>query len=293
MKVGFVAILGRPNVGKSTLINALLSKRVSIVTPRAQTTRDDISGILNEKDKQIVFVDTPGLFSGSVGLDKYMNKAAKTAAADVNAILYLIDCSDPDHDSDYPIIASLKGKAPIYLVINKIDLCRLEDVTPLQETLKAKFPEYPQIEAALINNFGIKEIKDAIEPTLNDGEPFYPVGVLTDKDLSYQAREIIREKLLHFLKQEVPHQAAVRIDSLKKEDGGYKIEATVLVEKENHKAIVIGKNGTMIKKISMAARHDMEQNWHQHVTNLHLDVEYAPNWRNDPKILKDLGYAGD
>lgn len=293
MRTGFVAILGRPNVGKSTLLNALLSKKVSIVSRRAQTTRDEISGILNEKDYQIVFVDTPGIFEGEAGLDKYMNRSAREAAKDVNAVLYLIDAGESDCEKDKKIIASLHTLAPIFIVLNKVDLCTLQDVIVLKETLKADFPKAELIEASLLHNFGLKEIKKAVVPLLKEGEPFYPKDTLTDKDHAYQTKEVIRQELLHFLKQEVPHQAAVRIDSLKSVDGAYMIHGTVVVEKENHKGIVIGHNGEMIKKISMSARHELERMWHEHITELRIDVSCEPNWRNDPKKLKDLGYDGE
>jgi GTPase len=293
MKTGFVAILGRPNVGKSTLLNALLSKKISIVSRRAQTTRDEISGILNEKDCQIVFVDTPGIFEGQAGLDKYMNRSARNAAKDVNAILYLIDAGEKDIEKDKRIISSLPTAAPVFIVLNKIDLCTLQEVVCLKEELRNDFPQAKTIEASLLHNFGIKEIKEAVVPFLKEGESFYPKDALTDKDHAYQTKEVIRQELLHFLKQEVPHQAAVRIDDLKSVDGAYKIHGTVVVEKENHKGIVIGHNGEMIKKISMSARHELERMWHEHISELRIDVSCEPNWRNDPKKLKDLGYGGE
>jgi len=293
MKSGFVAILGRPNVGKSTLLNALLSKKVSIVTRRAQTTRDEISGILNEKDYQIVFVDTPGLFEGKEALDKYMGEQARDAAKDVDAILYLIDASVVDLTPDLKIIASLKAKSPLFVVLNKVDLCTLEEVVKRKEELAKALPGVPLIEASLLHNFGLKEIKEAVVPCLKGTTPYYPKGTLTDKDPAYQCKEVIRQELLHFLKQEVPHQCAVKIDSLKNVDKAYKIHATIITEKPNHKAIVIGKGGEMIKKISMAARHELERMWQTHISELRIEVDCIPNWRNDPKVLKDLGYAGE
>jgi GTP-binding protein Era len=293
MKSGFVAILGRPNVGKSTLLNALLSKKVSIVSRRAQTTRDEISGILNEKDYQIVFVDTPGLFEGHEALDKYMGEQARNAAKDVDAILYLIDAAVPDLEPDLKIIASLKANVPLFLVINKIDLITVEQVGPLKEKLAKAFPNAHLIEASLLHNFGLKEIKEAVVPCLKGTQPFYPEGALTDKDKAYQCKEVIRQELLHFLKQEVPHQCAVKVDSLKIVDKAYVIHATIIAEKPNHKAIIIGKGGTMIKKISMSARHELERMWQEHISELRIEADCIPGWRNNPKVLKDLGYAGE
>ena len=293
MKTGFIAILGRPNVGKSTLLNALLSKKVSIVSPRAQTTRDDIQGILNEKDYQMVFVDTPGIYMGQEALDKHMRSAAFSSSKDVEAVLYLIDASEDSFERDIDIIASIKPTCPLFLILNKVDLIRADRAAEVKETLHKAFSDYPIIEASLIENFGIKEIKQAVIPCLHEGEPFYPDDMITDKDHAYQAKEVIRQELLHFLKEEIPHQSAVKIDTLEKERGAYKIEATIAVEKENHKAIVIGKGGQMIKKISMAARHELERMWHEHITHLTIRVEAVPNWRNDPKKLIEFGYGND
>ncbi len=291
MKVGFVAILGRPNAGKSTLLNALLSKKVSVVSPKAQTTRDSILGILNEKGKQIVFVDTPGIFKGEGALDRHMNKTAFDSSKGVEAVLYLLDGERKDLEEDFKIVASLKEKCPIFLVLNKIDLLRPEEAFEKKAQIKERFPSYPLIEASFLKNFGIKEVKEAIEPLLTEGEPFYPEGMITDKDLPFQTKEVIRQKMLHFLSQEVPHQAAVLISSFKKEKGAYFIEATIVTEKMAHQAIVIGKGGAMIKKISMSARHELESMWHEKIALLSIRVEARPGWRNDPKTLVELGYG--
>ncbi|MCR5079654.1 MAG: GTPase Era [Bacilli bacterium] len=291
MKVGFVTILGRPNVGKSTLLNALLSKKVSIVTPRAQTTRDTISGILTEKDLQIVFVDTPGIFEGKERLYKEMKKSAFESSRDVNAILYLFDASSKSFEEDFKILSSLRSEAPRIFVLNKIDLIRLERAKEIKEEIGKAFPDVPLIEASFIENFGIKEVKTAVLPYLEEGDPFYPEDWYTDKDLSYQAKEVIREKLLHFLHQEIPHQSAVFIDSIKEGKNGLEIDAIIYLEKENHKGMVIGKGGEMIKKIRVASLSEMGRMWHRPISSLTLKVEVNPNWRNDPKVLSKLGYG--
>ena len=290
MKIGFVSIMGRPNVGKSTFLNCLLSKKVSIVSPKAQTTRDSVRGILNEKDKQIVFVDTPGIYYGVGKLESHMRRAAFGSSREVDGILYFIDASVPSLEKDLKILSSIGSDAPIVFVLNKIDLIRLERARELETELKANYPDCQIIEASFAENFGIKEVKEAIEPWLSEGEAIYPRDLLTDKDKEYQTKEIIREKMLHFLKQEIPHQSAVKIDSFEKKNGGYEINATIIVDKDAHKGIVIGQGGQMIKKISMAARHELERNWHEHVTVLSLEVKAIPGWKNSPKILAELGY---
>ena len=293
MKVGFIAIMGRPNVGKSTLLNALLSKKVSIVSHKAQTTRDNILGILNEPGIQMVFVDTPGIYMGPEALDRHMREQAFNSAKDAEALLYLVDAGAESLERDINILSSLRTSSKVFIVLNKIDLVKAEQAIAIKKQLGETFPDYPLIEASLIENFGLKEIKQAVLPYLVEGEPFFPEDMITDKDKSYQAKEVIRQELLHFLKQEVPHQSAVKIDSLDFIDGGYKISARIAVEKDSHKAIVIGKGGNMIKKISMAARHELERMWHKHITVLTIDVQAIPNWRNDPKALLEFGYGNE
>ena len=291
MKTGFVAILGRPNVGKSTLLNAMLSKKVSIVTPKAKTTRDAILGILTQKDLQIVFVDTPGIFYGQEKLYGVMKRTAFESSRGVDAVLYLIDASVKSLDDDLKIFGSIKTDAPRFFVLNKIDLIRPERGEELKSALKEAYPDVPLIEASLLENYGIREIKDAIVPLLSEGEMFYPEDVITDKDDAYQAKEVIREKMLHFLREEVPHQSAVVIDSIVNKDDHLKIKGRIIVEKKAHKAIVIGKGGEMIKKISMASRKELERMWHIGISSLTLEVEEIPGWRNDAKKLGDLGYG--
>ncbi|MDY6429888.1 MAG: GTPase Era [Bacilli bacterium] len=290
MKVGFVAILGKPNVGKSTLLNALISKKVSIVSPKAQTTRDSISGIYNDSKRQIVFIDTPGIFSSSVKIDRYMRKVAFESSDDVNAIVYVLDASAKSLDEDFATIDSIKSNAPKIFVLNKIDLVRPAVGKKILEQMKERYPEDDIIEACFIENFGLKELKNLLDQYLEEGNPYYQEGYYTDKDLAFQAKEVIREKLLHFLKQEIPHQSAVLIEKFEEKDGAYVIKAKLIVNRESHKGIVIGKNGEMIKKISMAARHELERMWHTHIASLEIEVEAVPDWRNNSKILNSLGY---
>lgn len=290
MKIGTIAIMGRPNVGKSTFLNCALSKKISIVSPRAQTTRDSICGILTEKDRQYVFVDTPGIYYGDGKLESHMRRAAFGSSRGVDAILYFLDASSDSLDQDLKIVSSIKTDSPLLFVLNKIDLIKVEKAREIEEKVKIAYPNFLVIEASFKENFGIKEVKTALEPYLTEGEPLYPKDYLTDKDREYQAKEVIREKLLHFLFDEIPHQSAVRIDEFTKEGGGYNISATIIVEKKAHKGIVIGQGGQMIKKISMSSRHELERMWHEHVTHLTIEVEAIPGWRNSPKALMDLGY---
>jgi GTPase len=292
MKSGFVSILGRPNVGKSTLVNALLSKKVSIVTPRAQTTRDTIMGVLNEKDLQIVFIDTPGLFEGKIALDKFMNQEARSSIRQVDAVVYLIDASTEDVSVDEDIIRSLRISSPLIIGINKIDLATAPGVEERLKHFKDVFPTATVIQLSALENYGLKELKTEVIKNFKDGPAFFPTDAITDKDHSFEAREVIREELLHFLNDEIPHQSAVLIDSFTEKDNSAKIKATIFVEKESHVAIVIGKGGQMIKKISMSARRELERMWHEHVT-LETIVKFEPNWRSKPGKLREFGYSAD
>ncbi len=291
MKSGFVAILGRPNVGKSTFLNAVLSKKVSIVSPKAQTTRDATLGILNEQDLQIVFVDTPGIHSGDKKLDSHMRRSAYSSSRDVDCILYILDASEKEMEPDLKILSGLNSDAPRIYVLNKIDLVRPEVGLAKKEAI-LNFDENAHIiEASLKENFGIKEIKEAILPLLSGDMPFYPTDMLTDKDKTFQAKEIIREKMLHFLRDEIPHSSAVKIDKFTRGEGGLVIKATLILDKPTHKPIVIGKGGSMIKKISMASRQELERMWHEKIVALELYVDVIPGWRDSPKALLDIGYG--
>ncbi len=291
MRSGFVAILGRPNVGKSTFLNAVLSKKVSIVSPKAQTTRDATLGILNEQDLQIVFVDTPGIHAGDKKLDSHMRRSAYSSSRDVDAILYLLDASEKDMAPDLKILASLSSEAPRIYVLNKIDLVHPEVGLAKKEALLAFDEKATIIEASLKENFGIKEIKEAILPLLSGDMPFYPTDMLTYKDRAFQAKETIREKMLHFLRDEIPHSSAVKIDKFTRGDKGLVLKATLILDKPTHKPIVIGKGGAMIKKISMAARQELERMWHERIASLELTVDVVPGWRDSPKALLDIGYG--
>ena len=291
MKAGFVAILGKPNVGKSTLLNALLSKKVSIVSPKAQTTRDAIMGIYEEKGIQIVFVDTPGIYFGQRKLDSHMRRSAFSSSRDVDAILYLFDAKDPEFDENFKIIDSISSEAKRIYVLNKIDLVHPDQGKALLEKISSHYPDALIIEASFKENFGIKEVKDAVIPLLSSDVPFYPSDVLTDKGMDYQAKEVIREKMLHFLRDEIPHSSAVKVTKLARTKDGLELKATLILDKENHKGIVIGKGGEMIKKISMASRQELERMWHEHFASLVLKVEVIPGWRDSPKTLNDIGYG--
>ena len=289
MKTGFVAIIGRPNVGKSTIINALLERKLSIVTEKAQTTRNAIRGIYDDGDYQIVFIDTPGIHKAHHSLGKIMNQDALNSAKDVDAVILVVDASKKVNEGDVFIQESISKKIPTYIAINKIDLIRL----PEAEAIKAKYHEmYPDakiIELSAIENFGIDTLLKEIKSILPEGPRYYPKDQVTDKDAAFFVSEVIREKLLKLLKEEVPHNLAVRVDDIKHKKEAAYIKATIIVDRDSHKGIVIGKEGRRIKAIGIKARTDLEEYFGKRIF-LELFVSVKEDWINNNRILKELGY---
>ena len=289
MKSGFVSIVGRPNVGKSTILNALLERKISIVTDKAQTTRNAIKGIYDDGEYQIIFIDTPGIHKAHHSLGKIMNRDAFDSAKDVDAIVLVVDASRKIDEGDMFINESLSKNIPTFVIINKIDLVR---ITQAQE-IKAKYQElYPKakiIEMSAIENFGLDTLLDEIKAVIKEGPRYFDEDVVTDKDSSFFISEVIREKLLKLLKEEVPHNLAVRVDEIKHKTESVKIRATIIVDKDSHKGIVIGKDGKRIKAIGTKARIDLEEYFQKRIF-LELFVSVKEDWLNNPRILKELGY---
>ena len=220
-----------------------------------------------------------------------MKKTAFESSRDVNAIIYMVDASAKTLDEDIKIYNSINSDAPRIVVLNKIDLIKAEEAKEKKEIISENMKSALLIEASIKENFGLKEIKDGLYSYLEEGEPFYPTNIITDKDKAYQAKEIIRGKLLHFLRQEIPHQCAVVISSFKENDDKIEISAKIVTEKENQKGIIIGKGGNMIKSIKTAAKKEMETSWHKNVASLKIEVEADPGWRDSIKKLIEYGYG--
>ncbi len=293
MKSGFVAILGRPNVGKSTFLNAILSHKVSIVSPKPQTTRDNIIGVLTEKDYQMVFIDTPGLFEGEAALDKFMNKEARSSLGDADICLFMISADNfEEDDPSFKTLKALKLNCPFLILVNKIDLATAPKMEALLSELHEEFPNKEIIQMSALTNFGLKDVKEAVAKYLPEGPMYYEEGTLTDKGVAFDVKETVRYEMLHFLSDEVPHQAAVTIDSLNEKAKEMYIEATIWVEKKSQIGIVVGKGGEMIKKISMTARRDLEKRLHKHI-DLRIEVRQAADWRQKSDRLKAFGYSKD
>ena len=290
MKSGFVAILGRPNVGKSTLLNAIINRKVSIVTDKSQTTRNNIKGIYNSPESQIIFLDTPGIHKPHQKLGQEMNNMAYSAAHDVDVSLLVVDASLPFGNGDDYLLEHLDIKnTPLILVFNKIDQARLDKVEKLKAIYKEKLPKATFIDTVALEKFNIEELIKTIENLLPEGPIYYPVEEYTDKDEVFQIKEIIREKVLKTLRDEVPHAIAVYMNDIDWESNPMNIKATIIVEKESQKGIVIGAKGKMIKLIGSKARKDIEILLHKHVF-LELFVKVSQDWRDDEKELKNFGY---
>lgn len=290
MKSGFVAILGRPNVGKSTIINSIVNHRVSIVTDKSQTTRNNIIGIYNAEDVQIVFLDTPGIHKPMQQLDQEMNNMAYSAAHDVDAAILVVDASKPFGTGDQFIIDHLDIKnAPLIIVFNKIDLARLNETEVLKKTYRDIFPKALFIDTVAKEKFNIDELIKEVVNLLPEGPAYYPTEIITDKDEIFQIKEIIREKILKQLRDEVPHSIAIYMDHIEWESKPIQIMASIIVDKESQKGIVIGAGGKRIKEIGSRARIDIERLLGKHVY-LELQVKVDKDWRNEPKALKTYGY---
>ena len=290
MKSGFVAILGRPNVGKSTIINNIVNHKVSIVTDKSQTTRNNIIGIYNGDNTQIVFLDTPGIHKPKQQLGQEMNNMAYSAAHDVDVAILVVDASKPFGTGDQYIVEHLDiHNVPLIIVFNKIDLARLDKAEALKKTYLGLFPKASIVETVAKERFNIDALINKVVELLPEGPAYYPTEVVTDKDEIFQIKEIIREKILKILKEEVPHSIAIYMDNIEWEANPIQILASIIVEKDSQKGIVIGAGGKRIKEIGSRARIDIEKLLGKHVY-LELQVKVDEDWRNEPTALKTYGY---
>ena len=289
-KSGFVNIIGNPNVGKSTLMNALVGERLSIITSKAQTTRHRIMGIVNGNDFQIVYSDTPGILKPNYKLQESMMKFVKGAVSDADVILYVTDTVEQPSDRNSEILEKIAlSGIPVLLIINKIDLTTQEKLEELVAFWQQRLPEATIIPASAREGFNIGGIFDRILSLIPEGEPFYPKDTLTDKTLRFFASEIIREKILLTYDKEIPYCCEIEIDSYKEEPAIDRISATIYVARDSQKGIVIGHKGEKLKKVGQAARQDLEKFLDKKVF-LQLFVKVNDDWRNSDRQLRRFGY---
>lgn len=288
---GFVAIIGRPNVGKSTFMNRILGEKIAIMSPKAQTTRNKINGIYTTDDVQIVFVDTPGIHKPKNQLDDYMDTAALSTLNQVDAVLFMVAADEEMGPGDQYIINQLKPvKSPVYLLINKIDLVHPDDLLPRikQYQMARDFTGVFPISATMGNN--VDELLATLTQALPEGPQYYPADQLTDHPEYFVVGELIREKILELTRDEVPHSVAVEVERMKdRVNGKLQIEAYIIIERDSQKGIIIGRGGAMLKQIGIRARRDIEALLGEPV-NLKLWVRVQKNWRDNNQYLRSLGY---
>ena len=270
------------------MINAILETKLSIVTNKSQTTRNNIKGIYTKDDIQIVFLDTPGIHEPHKKLNQSLNLMAYSSLKDADGVVLVVDAKEKEVSEEYSL-ANLKINVPLFIVINKIDLIRLDEALALKEKYQRLYPNAKLIETVATKNFNTKELVDEIIKILPESEFYYPSEDLTDRDMRFIASEIIREKILILLKEEVPHSLAVIVEGYKEKKNGVEIDATIIVEKTSQRAIVLGKEGKMIKRIGSSSRAEIEKMVGEHVY-LNLFVKVENDWRNNDRLLKMYGY---
>jgi len=290
---GFIAILGKPNVGKSTLVNAILGQKIAAVSPRPQTTRRRQLGILTQPEAQLIFVDTPGVHAPKHKLGQFFNQEAEEALEGVDVVLFLVDASLEPDDEDRQAAGLLQGlrrKPQVILGLNKIDKLPAQALDLVKSDYQGLVPDATALAFSATSRQGLKELLEAITARLPERPPEYPEEQITDLYEKEIAAELIREAALVFLRDEVPHALAVRMDEFsERENGNAYIAATLLVERDSQKGIVIGEKGAMLKKIGTAARKEIESMSGRKVF-LELRVKVDKDWRDDENALRRLGY---
>ena len=288
-KAGFVNIVGNPNVGKSTLMNALVGERISIITSKAQTTRHRIMGIVNGEDFQIVYSDTPGVLKPHYRLQESMLEYSESALTDADILLYVTDVID-SFDKNADFLEQIKNHpAKTILVINKIDLTDQETLTGLVEQWQKILPNAEIIPVSAIEKFNVEALFKRIKELLPVSPPFFEKDALTDKPARFFVTEIIREKILLNYEKEVPYSVEVVVERFAEDQKMIRINATIYVERESQKAIIIGHRGNSLKKVGMEARKDIEDFFEKKVY-LQLFVKVEKDWRNKDRMLKNFGY---
>lgn len=290
-KSGFVAIIGRPNVGKSTLMNQVIGQKIAIMSDKPQTTRNKIHGVYTTNDSQVVFLDTPGIHKRQSKLGDYMNQTALGTLGEVEAALFLVDASEGIGGGDRYIAEQLKKiKTPVILVLNKIDKIDPPALLPLIEQYRKlhDFAEIVPISAKLGSN--VDTLLDQIQRYLPPGPQYYPEDQITDHPEQFVCAELIREKILHMTREEVPHSIAVTIEDMRVEDNGtVYISAVIFVERDSQKGIIIGKQGALLKEVGRQARQDIQRLLGSKIF-LELWVKVKKDWRNQERVLRDLGF---
>ena len=293
-RCGFVAIIGRPNVGKSTLLNRILGQKISITAHKPQTTRHRVLGIKSNYHAQLIFVDTPGIHAGKKSaLNRYMNRAATSSIADVDVILFMVDALKWTAEDEYVLQKLANCKIPVILVINKLDNIKdKEKLLPHMEKLAAQYPFAQFVPVSARNGEGVEVLENTLLELLPESPPFFPLDQVTDRSVRFMAAEFIREKLMRTLGEEVPYALTVEIEKFEELENLIKIHAVIWVSRDSQKGIIIGKQGRQLKSIGEQARKDMERAFDSKVY-LQLWVKVKEGWSDDERALRTLGYQDD
>ena len=287
-KAGFVSIIGNPNVGKSTLMNALVGEKLSIITPKAQTTRHRIRGIISDDEFQIVFSDTPGVLKSHYKLHEAMMDFVNESLEDADIVLYLVELHEtPENHSFIDLIRDIK--TPVLLVINKADLAKDEELITAEKLWKEAVPAAQIIMISALQGLNLGKLMQTIIDLLPESPPFFPKEEMTDRPLRFFVAETIREKIFMHYRKEIPYSTTVVVESYKEEDSIDRIRALIFVERETQKAILLGHKGESIRKIGIEARQEIEEFLNKQVY-LELTVKVSKDWRNNPAMLKRYGY---
>ncbi|MCM3769802.1 GTPase Era [Priestia aryabhattai] len=293
-KSGFVSIIGRPNVGKSTFLNRVIGQKIAIMSDKPQTTRNKIQGVYTEDHAQIVFIDTPGIHKPKHKLGDFMMKVAQNTLKEVDLILFMINATEGLGRGDEFIIERLKDtKTPVFLVINKIDEIHPDELFSIITTYKDLYPFAEIVPISALQGNNVERLLDQIKQRLPEGPQYYPADQVTDHPERFIITELIREKVLHATREEIPHSIAVVMDSMQRRDNGaVYVGATIIVERDSQKGIVIGKQGKMLKEVGRKARADIEALLGSKVF-LELWVKVQKDWRNRATHLRDFGFRED
>ncbi|KAB2184945.1 GTPase Era [Staphylococcus epidermidis] len=293
-KSGFVSIIGRPNVGKSTFVNRVIGHKIAIMSDKAQTTRNKIQGVMTRDDAQIIFIDTPGIHKPKHKLGDYMMRVAKNTLSEIDAIMFMVNVNEDIGRGDEYIMEMLKNvKTPIFLVLNKIDLVHPDTMMPKIEQYQSYMDFTDIIPISALEGLNVDHFIDVLKSFLPEGPKYYPDNQISDHPEQFVVSEIIREKILHLTSEEIPLAIGVNVDRMIKEDEDrVRIEATIYVERDSQKGIVIGKGGKKLKEVGKRARRDIEMLLGSKVY-LELWVKVQRDWRNKVNFIRQIGYVED
>ncbi|MCS5343871.1 GTPase Era [Staphylococcus aureus] len=293
-KSGFVSIIGRPNVGKSTFVNRVIGHKIAIMSDKAQTTRNKIQGVMTRDDAQIIFIDTPGIHKPKHKLGDYMMKVAKNTLSEIDAIMFMVNANEEIGRGDEYIIEMLKNvKTPVFLVLNKIDLVYPDELMPKIEEYQSYVDFTEIVPISALEGLNVDHFIDVLKTYLPEGPKYYPDDQISDHPEQFVVGEIIREKILHLTSEEIPHAIGVNVDRMVKEsEDRVHIEATIYVERDSQKGIVIGKGGKKLKEVGKRARRDIEMLLGSKVY-LELWVKVQRDWRNKVNFIRQIGYVED